>query len=288
MWDDTLNRPVPINNFKKNIKIKPGEGIAGKVLVTGEMLIINQPETDPNFKQYSDNERFIQNICCIPLKVNNITFGVINIVDRIDGKDFEKRDTDLLLAMVNQAAIVLDNTKLFKLAITDGLTGLYLVRHFKNMLAAEEKRAKRYNKIFSILFFDIDHFKKFNDTYGHAIGDEVLKQVAAIFKGTLREGIDIAARYGGEEMIALLPETDIKGAYIVAERLRNAIAEHEFTGYKTSLHVTISIGVSEFPSSDQDREELIRKADTALYQSKEGGRNKTTIYTSDMGVVSEK
>ena len=89
-------------------------------------------------------------------------------------------------------------------------------------------------------------------------------------------------------MIALLPETDIKGAYIVAERLRNAVANHEFTGYKTSLHVTISIGISEFPSSDTDSLELIRKADTALYQSKEGGRNKTTIYTTEMGVVSEK
>ncbi len=288
MWDETLNRAVPIENFKKNIKIKPGEGIAGKVLVTGEMLIINQPENDPNFKQFDDNERFIQNICCIPIKVNNITFGVINIVDKVDGSSFEKRDTDLLMAMVNQAAIVLDNTKLFKLAITDGLTGLYLVRHFKNKLASEEKRAKRYNKIFSILFFDIDHFKKFNDTYGHHIGDEVLKQVASIFKNSLRDGIDIAARYGGEEMIALLPETDIKGAYIVAERLRNAVANHEFTGYKTSLHVTISIGISEFPSSDTDSLELIRKADTALYQSKEGGRNKTTIYTTEMGVVSEK
>ena len=288
LWDETLNKAVPIENFKKNIKIRPGEGIAGKVLVTGEMLIINQPENDPNFKQFEDSERFIQNICCIPLKVNNITFGVINIVDKVDGSPFEKRDTDLLMAMVNQAAIVLDNTKLFKLAITDGLTGLYLVRHFKNKLASEEKRAKRYNKIFSILFFDIDHFKKFNDTYGHHIGDEVLKQVAAIFRNSLREGIDIAARYGGEEMIALLPETDIKGAYIVAERLRNAVANHEFTGYKTSLHVTISIGISEFPSSDTDPQELIRKADTALYQSKEGGRNKTTIYTTEMGVVSEK
>lgn len=288
MWDESINRPVPIENFKKNIKIKPGEGIAGKVLVTGDMLIINEPENDPNFKQFDDNERFIQNICCIPLKVNNITFGVINIVDKIDGSPFEKRDTDLLMAMVNQAAIVLDNTKLFKLAITDGLTGLYLVRHFRNRLASEEKRAKRYNKIFSILFFDIDHFKKFNDTYGHHIGDEVLKQVAAIFKSSLREGIDIAARYGGEEMIALLPETDIKGAYIVAERLRNAVADHEFTGYKTSLHVTISIGISEFPTSDSNTDELIRKADTALYRSKEGGRNKTTIYTAEMGVVSEK
>ncbi len=288
MWDESLNRAIKITNFRKNVKIKPGEGIAGRVLSTGELLIINEPESDPTFKEFDTDERYIQNICCIPLKVNNITFGVINIVDRLDGSPFQRNDTDLLMAMVNQAAIVLDNTKLFKLAITDGLTGLYLVRHFKNKLASEEKRARRYNKIFSILFFDIDHFKKFNDTYGHHIGDEVLKQVASIFKNSLRDEIDIAARYGGEEMIALLPETDIKGAYIVAERLRTAVAEHEFTGYKTTLHVTISIGISEFPSSDLNSDELIRKADTALYRSKEGGRNKTTIYTAEMGVVSEK
>ncbi len=288
LYDESLNQTVKLENIRKNVKIKPGEGIAGKVLMTGEMLILNQPENDPNFKQFEDNERFIQNICCIPLKVNNITFGVINIVDKIDGSPFTKRDTDLLTAMINQAAIVLDNTRLFKLAITDGLTGLYLVRHFRNRLANEEKRARRYKKIFSIIFFDIDHFKKFNDTYGHHIGDEVLKQVASIFKNSLRDGLDIAARYGGEEMIALLPETDLKGAYIVAERLRKAVEEHEFTGYKTSLHVTISIGISEYPTSDTDINELIRKADTALYSSKESGRNKTTIYSKEMGVVSEK
>ena len=288
LWDESLNHTVKIDNFKRNVRIKPGEGIAGRVLLTGELLIINEPDKCPDFKAFDDSERFIKNICCIPLKVNNVTFGVINIVDKLDGSPFHKNDTELLMAMVNQAAIVLDNTKLFKLAITDGLTGLYLVRHFKNKLASEEKRARRYNKIFSILFFDIDHFKKFNDTYGHHIGDEVLKQVARIFKNSLRDEIDVAARYGGEEMIALLPETDIKGAYIVAERLRNAVANHEFTGYKTPLHVTISIGISEFPRSDLSSDGLIRKADTALYRSKEGGRNKTTIYEAEMGVVSEK
>ena len=89
-------------------------------------------------------------------------------------------------------------------------------------------------------------------------------------------------------MIALLPETDIKGAYVVAERLRSSVENHEFTGYKAPLHVTISIGISSYPESDTNGEELIRKADTALYRSKEGGRNKTTIYTAEMGDVSEK
>jgi len=224
----------------------------------------------------------------VPLKVKNVTFGVINIVNRKDGQGFSRADTDLLQTMANQAALVLDNTKLFKLAITDGLTGLNLVRHFKNRLNEEIKRARRYGKIFSILFFDIDHFKKFNDTYGHQIGDEVLKQVATIFRGNLREDIDMAARYGGEEMIALLPETDARGGLVVAERLRQAIEAHEFTGHTSPLKVTISIGLAEYPLHSNEALELIRKADTALYECKKKGRNQSSIYSEQMGVVSEK
>ncbi|MGM0600654.1 MAG: diguanylate cyclase [Candidatus Rifleibacteriota bacterium] len=288
IWDSQSDKTVAIEDFKRNIKIKPGEGVAGKVLQTGKMLIINDPTNHPDFKQYEKEENQVNQLVCVPLKVKNMTFGVINLVNRKDGKDFASRDTNLLQTMANQAALVLDNTKLFKLAITDGLTDLFMVRHFKIKLNEEIKRAKRYNKIFSIVFFDIDHFKKFNDTYGHQVGDEVLKQVAKIFKNAVREDLDIAARYGGEEMIAMLPETDAKGAYKVAERLRKRIAEYEFEGYETPLHVTISIGIAEYPKHDTEAMELIKKADTALYLCKEKGRNQTSIYAKDMGVVSEK
>lgn len=288
IWDPEAGKTVAIEDFKRNIKIKPGEGIAGKVLQTGEMLIINDPDNHPDFKQYEKEENRVNQLVCVPLMVKNMTFGVINLANRKDGKDFAKRDTDLLQTMAGQAALVLDNTKLFKLAITDGLTDLFMVRHFKIKLNEEIKRARRYDKIFSLVFFDIDHFKKFNDTYGHQVGDEVLKQVAKIFRNTVREDVDIAARYGGEEMIAMLPETDAQGAYVVAERLRKKIEECEFEGYETPLHVTISIGIAEFPEHDKDAMELIKKADTALYHCKEKGRNQTAIYSESMGVVSEK
>lgn len=288
IWDEKSGKTAAIDDFKRNIKIRPGEGIAGKVLQSGEMLIINDPDNHPDFKQYEGQSNRVNQICCVPLTVKKVTIGVINIVNRKDGGDFVKRDTDLLQTMANQAALVLDNTRLFKLAITDGLTDLFLVRHFKIKLHEEIKRSRRYSNIFSILFFDIDHFKKFNDTYGHQVGDEVLKQVARLFKSSLREDVDLPARYGGEEMIALLPETDAEGAFVVAERLRNAIASHPFTGYETPLHVTISIGIAEFPKHDEDGLELIRKADTALYECKKLGRNQTSIYSDQMGVVSEK
>ncbi|KAF1083457.1 MAG: hypothetical protein GQF41_0235 [Candidatus Rifleibacterium amylolyticum] len=288
IWDAASGQPVPVTDFKRNINIRPGEGIAGKVLQSGQMLTINDPDNDPDFKQYEGERNRVAQICCVPLKVKNVTFGVINIVNRKDGQDFEKRDTDLLQTMANQAALVLDNTKLFKLAITDGLTDLFLVRHFKNKLHEEIKRARRYHKIFSIIFFDIDHFKKFNDTYGHQIGDEVLKQVAVLFKQSLREDIDMPARYGGEEMIALLPETDAQGALVVAERLRQSIENHGFTGSEEPLHVTVSLGIAEFPQHGMEALELIRKADTALYECKKKGRNQSSIYSEEMGVVSEK
>ena len=288
IWDEASGQTLPISDFKRNINIRPGEGIAGKVLQTGQMLTINDPDSHPDFKQYEGESNRVEQLCCVPLKVKNITFGVINIVNRKDGCGFERRDTDLLQTMANQAAMVLDNTKLFKLAITDGLTDLFLVRHFRNKLNEEIKRARRYQKIFSILFFDIDHFKKFNDTYGHQVGDEVLKQVAVLFRNSLREDIDMPARYGGEEMIALLPETDAQGAHVVAERLRTAIEAHGFTGSDAPLHVTVSLGIAQFPQHGNDPLELIRKADTALYVCKKNGRNQTSIYSDEMGVVSEK
>lgn len=288
IWDAEAGQTVAVHDFARNINIRVGEGIAGKVLQSGEMATINDPDSHQDFKQYDNEKNRVNQLVCVPLKVKNVTFGVINIVNRKDGQGFSRADTDLLQTMANQAALVLDNTKLFKLAITDGLTGLNLVRHFKNRLNEEIKRARRYGKIFSILFFDIDHFKKFNDTYGHQIGDEVLKQVAVIFRGNLREDIDMAARYGGEEMIALLPETDARGGLVVAERLRQAIESHEFIGHTSPLKVTISIGLAEYPLHATEALELIRKADTALYECKKKGRNQSSIYSEQMGVVSEK
>lgn len=282
------NEVEVIDDYTHNVLIRPGEGIAGKVFASGQMITINDTENHPDFKQYNSNKGNVKQLCCVPLTVKNTTFGVINIVNRLDGRNFESRDTDLLQTLANQAALALDNTRLFKLAITDGLTGLFMIRHFKIKLNEEIKRCRRYGKIFSIIFFDIDHFKKFNDTYGHQVGDEVLKQTADLFRQSLREDVDLPARYGGEEMIALLPETSAEGAFTVAERLRKSIESCEFEGHDTPLHVTISIGITEYPSHDTEMMELIRKADTALYQCKENGRNQTAIYNDEMGVVSEK
>lgn len=279
----------PLEEFRRNIQIAPGEGVAGRVLQSGEMCVINRPGEDPQFKPYDDATlEAPRQLVCVPLKIKGNVFGVINIANRLNGEEFTSQDTELLSTLARQAAMALQNARLFRLAITDGLTELFMRRHFLNRLEEEIKRARRYKSRFSVLFMDVDHFKKFNDTYGHQQGDLVLKYFAQNIRDCMRTDIDIPARYGGEEFIVLLPETDCDGALLAAERLRRQVEEFEFPYDKGApLHVTTSIGISTYPDHGQDGLELIRKADTALYQAKETGRNKVCGWTESMGVVEE-
>ena len=134
--------------------------------------------------------------------------------------------------------------------------------------------------------FDVDHFKKFNDTYGHQQGDIVLIETAKLVKDSVRLKIDIPCRYGGEEFTIIMPETDAAGAKVLAERLRKRIEAYEYPGQEKALHVTISIGISIFPDDATEKLMLIKKADDALYRAKEAGRNNTQVY-SECGAPSE-
>ena len=162
------------------------------------------------------------------------------------------------------------STKLRGLAYTDSLTNIYNRLHFAHFLDAEIDRVKRYGGKFSIIFFDLDRFKEINDNYGHLTGDDILEQVTELVSKTNRNA-DIFARYGGEEFIILTPETDLSGALIHAERLRNDIEKFEF---KTVGHITSSFGVAEFNAEKDDVDELLARADKALYMAKEYGRNR--------------
>jgi len=159
---------------------------------------------------------------------------------------------------------------LAKMAYTDSLTHIYNRLHFAHFLDIEIDKAKRYDSTFSIIFFDLDYFKKVNDEYGHLVGDEVLEEVTEIVSQANRSA-DIFARYGGEEFIILTPETDLSGALIHAERLRNDIEKYKF---KTINHLTSSFGVTEFIADSDTLESLLDRADKALYQAKEFGRNR--------------
>jgi diguanylate cyclase (GGDEF)-like protein/putative nucleotidyltransferase with HDIG domain len=164
-------------------------------------------------------------------------------------------------------------TKLEKLAIKDGLTGLYNKRHFQEVLKNEYKKAKRYLQPLACIMVDLDYFKSVNDNHGHQFGDFVLKQSSQILRRMVRD-TDFVSRYGGEEFIAILPNTDRNGAYILAERIRSAFAENIFKKADTEKAVTVSIGVSSsYDENVISDEDLIENADKALYMAKGKGRN---------------
>ncbi|HPC36688.1 MAG TPA: diguanylate cyclase [Candidatus Marinimicrobia bacterium] len=170
------------------------------------------------------------------------------------------------------------NRRLESLSTTDALTGIYNRRHFDQELKREIARSKRYNSPLSLLMLDIDLFKIVNDTYGHLLGDEVLKAIGQILTNCLRKN-DICARYGGEEFVVLLPETGEKEAFLVAEKIRATVAKREIAFEQSLARVTISIGIAQFNSTEMaEGTQLVDAADKALYQAKRSGRNKSVIF----------
>jgi diguanylate cyclase (GGDEF)-like protein len=168
------------------------------------------------------------------------------------------------------------NVELHEISITDSLTGLYNRKHLMETLDKEVSRSQRHSRSFSLLVIDIDHFKKYNDTYGHLAGDEVLSKLASVFKESIRSS-DYAARYGGEEFIIMLPEIGPEQGVEAAERIRHKVAEEIFSGDGESIKVTISVGVACYPKNGEDAESVIRNADAALYEAKELGRNRVIL-----------
>ena len=168
--------------------------------------------------------------------------------------------------------------KLRKLAVTDGLTGLFNYRAFKRQLHLEISRSKRFGLPVSLLMMDIDHFKVYNDHFGHPNGDRVLKLFARLLYENVRD-VDCLSRYGGEEFVLILPGTEKKSARIVAEKLRKLVEQFSFPLEKNlpKGRVTMSVGVASFPQDTQDEEELIRSTDKALYKAKNTGRNRTVL-----------
>jgi len=210
--------------------------------------------------------------------------GIVS-VESDNVNQFGGKIEQLLSTIVGNASVAIARALLYqrmeKLATTDGLTGLNNHRFFQETLTTELERSKRYGRPFGLLLMDIDHFKKFNDTYGHPVGDLVLKEMSGCIRRSIRQ-TDFPARYGGEEFIVVLPEIDEKGAIVTAERIRQTVEAHVVQSGDKALKVTMSVGVATFPGSAQEKPALINCADKALYQSKEAGRNKVTVWRAGM------
>jgi diguanylate cyclase (GGDEF)-like protein len=273
-------RPVPFSELKN-----AAHRAVNFVKRTGQTLIVsntknstldgNLPEAllgDPYLRQGD-----VKSLVCLPLLIgprdDQQLMGMLYLENKLLENGFAE---DLMETLRIIALTAAGKMELSVKAAIDGLTGLYNHEQFQNMLQREFLQAGRQMSQLSLLMVDIDHFKKFNDTWGHQAGDLILKEVAKVVRRECRKS-DIVARYGGEELSVIIPGTDSKGAVLLAERIRKQVEELAVKFDNDTLQVTISIGVASLVGDIPDKEALVKLADQALYQSKENGRNRVTV-----------
>jgi diguanylate cyclase (GGDEF)-like protein len=266
-----------------------GQGTPGRVVEYGEHIHIHDLSlfyaTFNDFIHYAQEEKRDGSYIGITLKVHNTTIGVIGM-DNSSKYGLSVDDMDFMAILSHQLAAGIEKSLLFdkieRISQHDGLTGLYNHRMFQEKLRQEISRLGRTLKPLSLIMLDIDHFKQYNDNFGHQAGDAVLKELSNIISGQSRcHTIDTCCRYGGEEFAIIMPELELQQAVTVANRLKKAVEDSVFiiTDTKRESKVTISIGVAWVAGSgDVTPEELVKKADDALYLSKRNGRNQVTYF----------
>ncbi|MGB9735342.1 MAG: diguanylate cyclase [bacterium] len=284
--EDSILRVVSAFGFEDNdkligIEFNLQEGISGSVASTGESILINDTSKESRYLHYKGQDHKEGSFLSVPLKYKNSVIGVLNVSNDIPNS-LTRKDVDFLAAISAQIAVVIENARLYEqtkeLSITDDLTGLFNRRHMRTVLDREWERARRYSLPLSLLMMDLDFFKDYNDKYGHLKGDEALTLLAQIIRMNIR-GIDVPVRYGGEEFLIILPDTNVNGAMATAEKLRRSIAD-AFTQNNIST-LTISVGVVSYPDEVFDTvNEFLYASDIALYQAKKSGRNTIVKYDS--------
>lgn len=288
--DETLEVSHSIGipqNVLSDASFSLNEGISGEAARTHKAIYVKDLKKDERYLNYKGELPPEGSLLSMPLLSKDRLNGVLNLHHKqVDG--FTEYDIKMARAVANQVAVSIENTQLYEQAkqqsITDELTGLANRRHFQDILQREIVHAQRYSTNISMIMIDIDHFKKYNDTHGHLQGDIALKEAANIFLQNTR-GIDLTARFGGEEFIILLPKTTIAGARITAEKLREIFEAEEFTGEGDSQpggKMTISLGVASYPEHIEDMNQLLDLADRALYQAKKEGRNRVAIWNNSI------
>jgi diguanylate cyclase (GGDEF)-like protein len=266
------------------------DGLAGYVMREHEPLIspANRPDEREGPQARARREATGAGAVMVaPLSFAGKAFGVLTAINQAGEAEFSRHDLILHEAMANQAAIAIENARLFeevqRLAVTDDLTGLKNRRGFFEVARRELERATRTGRPLSALMLDIDGFKRVNDTYGHAVGDEVLRHLAERCRRAVRD-IDLVGRYGGEEFAVLLPETDLKTALEVAERVRSSIGDTPFDTEVGPLPIRVSVGLALLEDdSEQTVESLLDRADTAMYLVKQAGGDDVRSAEAELG-----
>jgi len=273
----------------KEIRIKVGQGIAGWVAQTGEVVIVPDTSRDSRFFAKVDEKTKMQtrSIVAVPVRFRDRSLGVIELINCVGSQGFGERDLALLEVLADFAAIAIENArhvqKIHELTITDDCTTLYNARHLNFVLETEIYRSQRYNYEFSLIFIDLDHFKNVNDTYGHLTGTRLLSDIGNMVKSNCRL-IDFAFRYGGDEFVVLLPQTSKENALIVARRLHKRIREHMWMqDLGLEIKITASVGVASYPTDSRDKSKLLHLADEAMYLVKNTSRD--SVAAAGVGIL---
>lgn len=263
----------------EDLRIAPGSGVMGEVFVSRQPRLVPdaaaEPPRGPRRRRYRTSS-----FMAVPLGTPSRGLGVIALTDRADHQPFTRRDLTLARAMaapavlgLSTARVTRENRDLAHAAAVDPLTGLFNRRYFETRIEEEIERARRYRLDLALLVIDADHFKRFNDRYGHLVGDQVLRAVSDTLRRSVR-AFDVCTRYGGEEFAILMPGSNPTSALQSAERIRHRIERYRFEPLQVAAddHPTISIGVAVL-DGDHSPHDLIARADRALYAAKAAGRN---------------
>jgi two-component system cell cycle response regulator len=270
----------------KGLEFDDGAGLVAMAIKNRHYMPATGDLLDPETVVFNARTRLrrAKSLLVLPLVRGDQVLGSITLAAS-KAEQYSAATREMLRVISHQMGVSLQNARMYQSmeerATTDGLTGLTNHRAFQERLSVLHALAERTGQKFSIILTDIDHFKGINDTYGHPVGDQVLKRVSALLAGRARK-VDIVARYGGEEFVLVLPDTDGEGAAFFANKLREDIEAQVMNSEHGNFNVTISMGVAEFPGDSRDRQELIEFADQSLYFCKEHGRNCVKRY-AEMG-----
>ena len=281
--DFTKAKVKMIDGFNEDSKL--GDVIEIENTLHGLAYKFGERINSSNWREkYQVKGRFIQgdieqydfsSILSIPIKYDDNILGVISI-EKLEENIFSDKDVQFIQLLSDTMGSILswrnEYLKMYKSAIHDGLTDLLNHKAYKERLAEELSRAKRFEQSIVLLILDLDKFKRINDTYGHLYGDYVLGEVSKILKDSVRN-IDVCARYGGEEFAIVLVNTDVENARPVAERIIQRVSEFQFNKDGIEEKMTISAGISEYPKNSTEMKELIAHADLAMYEVKKNGGN---------------
>jgi len=257
-----------------------GEGALRQALQQGEVIRVDDLTQDPRLATFAPHLLSEQAFMGVPITAREKIMGGLYLIGKTDDQPFRQEDESLVTGLAGDAAIAIENAHLFgevqRLATTDGLTGVFNRRHFFELAEREFERSHRYQRPLSAIMLDVDHFKKVNDTYGHSVGDQVLRVVAQRCREHMRK-IDLLGRYGGEEFAILLQETDQKTAEVIAERLRQYLADNPVDSDSGPLKITASLGLATLWAECPNLAALLDRADAGLYNAKRTGRNRVCV-----------